>query len=436
MTRGYLWRSGADELKAMAIPVERFLAPRPDESPEEGKKRRTERLPGFASRGFRRFNQGRGEVYLLKQGDVVLGDEDQGDLDDWGRTFEGLSDGVHLIEHRGDRWQVLSHTLDYPEYDQIVVARRWSPYLRIVRRQVNYQIMIMALVLGLAALAVRQLVRKIVGPLEELRAWSERLGGGSLGVNGFEELHKSNIAEVSSLQDSFTQMGYRVEGALEAHRRFVADASHELKTPLTAISGMLELVESRPEMSPEDRQQALSVAKAEAGRMGTLVSDLLVLSRAQARRSGKREQRMLARLVEEQLTTLRVLFPQQEFRAELDGDVSWLVNSDAFARIVRNLVENAANHAGGQPIEVKLQELKGGSLRLQVVDRGPGIAADKLPQLFQRFYRMDEGRSREQGGFGLGLAIVQALVEEVGGELSCESTLGQGTTFTVLLKKT
>lgn len=436
MTRGYLWRSGADELRAMAIPVERFLTPRPEESAEEAVKRRTERLPGFAARGFRRFNQGRGEVYLLKKGEVVLGDEEQGASDDWGQTFAGLRDGVHLLDHRADRWQVLSHTLDYPEYDQIVVVRRWSPYLRIVRWLVNYQVLIMTLVLVLAALAVRELVRKIVGPLEELRAWTEHLGEASPGEMKLEKLHESRITEVSSLQDSFLQMGHRVEGALEAHRRFVADASHELKTPLTAISGMLELVESRPEMSPEDRQQALRVAKAEAGRMGTLVSDLLVLSRAQARRSGKRERRMLGRLVEEQLTTLRVLFPKQEFHAELDDEVSWNVNSDAFARIVRNLVENAANHAGGQPIEVKLEQLKRGSVRLRVIDRGPGIAADKLPQLFQRFYRMDEGRSREHGGFGLGLAIVKALVEEVGGELSCESVVGEGTSFTVLLKKT
>ena len=199
---------------------------------------------------------------------------------------------------------------------------------------------------------------------------------------------------------------------------------------------MLELVESRPEMSPEDRQQALKVAKAETGRMSTLVSDLLVLSRAQARRSGKRELRILAPLVEEQLTTLRLLFPRQAFQANLDAEAVWEVNSDAFARIVRNLVENAANHAGGQPIDVTLARV-GEDVRLQVTDRGPGIAADKLPQLFQRFYRMDDGRSREHGGFGLGLAIVKALVEEVGGELSCQSALGQGTTFTVtLLRKT
>lgn len=143
---------------------------------------------------------------------------------------------------------------------------------------------------------------------------------------------------------------------------------------------------------------------------------------------------MLASLVEEQLGTLRVLFPDQEFRSQLDPDACWSVNSDAFARVVRNLVENAAYHAGGKPIEVKLAQ-SAGQIVLQVIDHGPGIAAEKLPRLFQRFYRLDDGRSREQGGFGLGLAIVKALVEEAGGDLSCQSVVGKGTCFTVLFKK-
>lgn len=433
LVRGYLWRTGIEDLQGVAAPAERYLKNRPAESQTpEVRRRLRDRFERSerATRGFRRFTQGRAELFLLKDGVVLRGPEEE-ELASWESAFADLRDGIHVMDHQGIRWQVLSRRLQDPEYDQMVVARRWSPDLRIVRTLVGYQVLIMTLVLGLAVVAVRALAGRIVGPLNELQAWSKRLGEARV-----EKLNESNISELSSLQRSFTSMAHRVEAALEAHRRFVADASHELKTPLTAISGMLELVESRPEMSPEDRQQALKVAKAETGRMSTLVSDLLVLSRAQARRSGKRELRILAPLVEEQLTTLRLLFPRQAFQANLDAEAVWEVNSDAFARIVRNLVENAANHAGGQPIDVTLARV-GEDVRLQVTDRGPGIAADKLPQLFQRFYRMDDGRSREHGGFGLGLAIVKALVEEVGGELSCQSALGQGTTFTVtLLRKT
>lgn len=430
LVRGYLWRTGVADLQAVAQPVERFLQNRPAETSESRRRwrERPDRTQGVGQRGFRRFIQGRGELYLLKDGVIVRGGEDA-DVD-WGDSLAQLNEGVQVVDNQGLRWQVLSRRISDKDYDQLVVARRWTPDLQVVRSLIGYQVLTMTLMLALAVLAVRALARRIATPLGELRRWSERLGEARM-----EKLNESNIAEVGALQAAFVQMGHRVEGALEAHRRFVADASHELKTPLTAISGMLELVHSRPEMSAEDRQQALTVAQNETARMSTLVGDLLILSRAQARRSGKRELRVLAPLVEEQLTTLRLLFPDQEFRAQLDPKAAWSVNSDAFGRIVRNLVENAANHAGGQPIEVRLARL-GEAVSLQVIDRGPGIASEKLPELFQRFYRMDEGRSREQGGFGLGLAIVKALVEEVQGELSCQSEVGQGTTFTVTLNKT
>ena len=431
LVRSYLWRSGVRDLESLMGPVQRFLERPKGEPSHEILKRRAERLEGYAARGFRRISQGRGDVYLLKDGRIRQGPEEDGDSP-WGTIFSDLPDGVHLLERESEngRWQVLSHRISDEQYDQVVIARPWSPSLRIVRSLIGYQVLTMTFVLGLALLAVRTLARRIVAPLEELRRWSERLGETKI-----EMLEESDITEVAALQNSFTQMGSRVEEALSAHRRFVADASHELKTPLTAISGMLELVQSRPEMSQDDRLQALTVAQNEAARMATLVSDLLVLSRAQARRSGKRESRALAPLVEEQVSTLRLVYPHQDFQLSLDQAASWNVNSDAFARIVRNLAENAAKYAGGQPIRLELRQTKG-EVVFKVVDGGPGVDPEKLPHLFQRFYRTDDGRTREEGGFGLGLAIVKALVEEVGGELDCQSALGTGTTFIVAFRKT
>lgn len=431
LVRSYLWRSGVRDLQSLMGPVQRFLERPKGEPKHEMFRRRAERLEGYAARGFRRISQGRGDVYLLKEGKVLQGPDDENE-ERWAGVFGELSDGIHLLERGREhgRWQVLSQRIADEQYDQVVIARPWSPSLRIVRTLIGYQVLTMTLVLGLALLAVRTLARRIVAPLEELRTWSERVGETKI-----EKLEQSNITEVAALQNSFNEMGTRVEEALSAHRSFVADASHELKTPLTAISGMLELVQSRPEMSAEDRLQALTVAQTEAGRMSTLVSDLLVLSRAQARRSGKRESRSLSPLVEEQLSTLRLLYPQQVFETDLDEQATWSINSDAFARIVRNLVENAAKYAGGQPIKIALRQSKP-EVVLTVADQGRGIDPEKLPHLFQRFYRTDDGRTREEGGFGLGLAIVKALVEEVGGQLTCQSALGRGTTFTVCFKKT
>ncbi len=433
MVRRYFWRTGVEELQTFARPVERFLSNMgaeelPGEGLESRRQQRRERVGRGAGRlGLRRFNRGRDELFLLQSGKILKQSEES--ETSWGTTLAGLEPGIHLLELNGESFQVLSRNVSNPEYDQFVITRPWTPFLRTVRALVGYQVLTMTLVLGLAILAVRTLVRRIVGPLEELRDWSERIGESTI-----ETLTKSNIQEVAALQNSFSQMGHRVDEALVAHRRFVADASHELKTPLTAISGMLELLDSRPEMSLEDRKRAVGVAKTEAGRMETLVSDLLVLSRAQAGRSGERQTSLLAPMVEEQLATLRLLFTNQEFQSELDPETAWSVNPQAFARIVRNLVENAARHAGGAPIKLRLE---GGSerVRLEVIDHGPGIAADKLPQLYQRFYRTDEGRSRDLGGFGLGLAIVKALAEEADGELTCQSVVGKGTTFTVDFRK-
>ena len=434
MVRRYFWRTGIEELQSFARPVERFLSePGARGLPGEANNSRRANLGrdrlsrGAGRRGLRRFNRGRDELFLLHSG-KILKQSDESE-ESWGEGFAGLDPGVHLLELNGELYQVLSRNVSNKEYDQFVITRPWSPFIKTVRALVGYQVLTMTLVLALAILAVRALVRRIVVPLEELRDWSERIGESKI-----EALSESKIEEVAALQNSFSQMGHRVDEALAAHRRFVADASHELKTPLTAISGMLELLESRPEMSLEDRKQAVGVAKTEAGRMETLVSDLLVLSRAQARRSGERETSLLASMVEEQLVTLRLLFPGQQFDSELEGETAWSVNPQAFARIVRNLVENAARHAGGKPISVRLEGRPEGA-RLEVIDQGPGIAADKLPQLFQRFYRTDEGRSRDQGGFGLGLAIVEALAEEADGELTCRSAVGEGTTFCVDFKK-
>lgn len=110
------------------------------------------------------------------------------------------------------------------------------------------------------------------------------------------------------------------------------------------------------------------------------------------------------------------------------------MNPAAFSRVVRNLMENAARYAGGEPIEVVFLEDKE-TVGLSVKDAGPGIPVEKQDQLFQRFYRTDSGRARAEGGHGLGLAIVKALVEEGNGQIECLSEVGKGSEFRILFQK-
>lgn len=409
------------ETNAMAQGVERFLENRAERvgPPVRGNR--------SISRGLRRFNRGAAQLLLIKDGSIVLDEEDS--ERDWSTILPLVQPGFQAIELDDEHWQVLVREVKSPLADRFLIIRPWSPSMRLVRTLVLYQILASIVVMGLALVAVSTFATRLARPLEELRKKTKAVGRTQI-----KDLQSSMVVEISDLQESFIHMSQRVEEAMTSQRQFVADASHELKTPLTAISGMLELLQSRQDMDEQDRAQALSVAKTEADRMESLIADLLLLSRAQAKRSGERTKVPLAEIVLKEVATLKLLFPEQVFRLTGDTQVTHIMNSDAFSRIARNLMENAARYAGNGPIELNFQATDEGIV-FQVKDQGPGIPEDKLALLFERFYRTDSGRARSQGGHGLGLAIVKALVEEAGGHLSCQSEEGKGSEFRVLFRK-
>lgn len=219
---------------------------------------------------------------------------------------------------------------------------------------------------------------------------------------------------------------------LETVRRdFVANVSHELKTPLTAISGYAEtLLTDQPE--PAISRQFLETILANARRMQRLVDDQLDLSRIE---SGGWEPAPepvdLPQVAREAWRhALQPGSPEPTFTVRIDDAVRTVdVDPDALRQVFRNLFENAVRHtpAGGS-ITVTGQAEKG-LLHLAVADTGIGIASEHLPRIFERFYRVDPGRSRAQGGTGLGLAIVKHLVEAHGGRVEAASDLGHGTTI-------
>ena len=218
---------------------------------------------------------------------------------------------------------------------------------------------------------------------------------------------------------------------LETVRRdFVANVSHELKTPLTAISGYAEtLLTDQPE--PEVTRQFLETILANARRMQRLVDDQLDLSRIESGSWHPTPEPVDVETVAREAWRL-ALPPTSEtptFTVAIDPAVQIVaVDSDALRQVFRNLFENAIRHTppGGR-ISV-IGTLDREMAHLAVADTGIGIASDHLPRLFERFYRVDPGRSRAQGGTGLGLAIVKHLVEAHGGRVSATSVLGEGTT--------
>jgi two-component system OmpR family sensor kinase len=238
--------------------------------------------------------------------------------------------------------------------------------------------------------------------------------------------------EIGKLAATFDGMIEQLDGLLRSQRSFVADASHELRGPLTVIRGNLDLL--RRNLGEEDRQESLRALEAEGARMARIVNDLLALAEVE---SGPLEQ--------QQLVSLKDLILDAQDRALLlAGDRQIVIgrqddlwvkgDGHKLEQLIGNLVGNAIKYTpdGGTITLALFQE--GDWARLEVTDTGIGIPPEHLPHIFDRFYRVDKARSRAGGGTGLGLAIVKGIVLQHGGKVEVTSELGQGSTFTVWLR--
>jgi len=224
---------------------------------------------------------------------------------------------------------------------------------------------------------------------------------------------------------------------MEAARRdFVANVSHELKTPLTVVRGYAETLLG-DEPPPDVRRGFLTSILANATRMQRLVDDLLDLSRIESGAWTPHPERVGVRAVAEQAWADAGRSGggrEQVFAIEIPEDAAEVeADPQALRQILGNVLENAARYtpAGGS-VAVRARRL-GGAVVIEVSDTGPGIPGEHLPRIFERFYRVDTARSRELGGTGLGLAIVKHLVEAHGGRVEAESQLGAGTTIRITL---
>jgi two-component system phosphate regulon sensor histidine kinase PhoR len=215
-----------------------------------------------------------------------------------------------------------------------------------------------------------------------------------------------------------------------SQREFVANAAHELRTPLSVIAGAVEMLQAGAKETPEERDRFLDHIEREAGRLGRLARALLVLARAQTRAEPIRlEPVELEPLLERVATDLRrrAAVP---VRVECAPGLAAVAQPDLAEQIVANLADNAGKHTRHGEIALRAAERPGRRVAIEVSDTGSGIAPEDRDAIFERFYR---GRGREGEGFGLGLAIVRQAVLALGGELSLESAPGRGTSVGVVL---
>ncbi len=213
-------------------------------------------------------------------------------------------------------------------------------------------------------------------------------------------------------------------------RDFVANASHELKTPIAAVRGLVETILDDPEMDLGTQHRFLESIRTQAGRLGTLVDEMLLLSRLESHGAALQVEPLdVAPVLRELGEALQPLAAQRGLSLAVElppGPLVALASAEPLRRILSNLVTNALAYtpAGGRVRAVARAE--GAAVLLEVIDTGPGIPESERERVFERFYRLDKGRSRETGGTGLGLAIVKHLVQGLGGQVGIGDAPGGG----------
>jgi heavy metal sensor kinase len=318
----------------------------------------------------------------------------------------------------------------------IVVARTGDVEKKALRAFSLIALFLIPLTGIAAALAGWSVANRLLKPLNRLVAASREIGIAALDRRVDEPEHP---AELRELAQAYNGMLGRLQRAVEALRRFTADASHELRTPLTAIRGTAEVALARPR-SPEELRDTMGEILEETRSMLALVEDLLTLARGEEASVPRPTAPVdLVAVLRDVQDIGEALAEGKPVGVRLDAPESVIVHGAAgsLRRLFLNLVSNAVKftEAGVVEIRVRGANTEGedpGFVEVQVRDTGSGIAPEELPRVFDRFYRADAARERS-GGTGLGLAIVRMIVDQHEGEIHAASTPGTGSIFTVRL---
>ncbi|MEU6079530.1 HAMP domain-containing sensor histidine kinase [Streptomyces sp. NPDC047108] len=371
----------------------------------------------------------------------------------------------------GQRYRVLVR--ERPGGGTVAAAIDLNPLNDTTRRLIRIEIIVTAVVLTGLALLGSAVVRIGLKPLADVEATAEAIIDGDDLSRRVPE-RAPPTTEIGRLSATLNTMLGRIDqsfaessAAQERLRRFVADAGHELRTPLAAVLGLVELHRSGAASGAgQDRAGAKGAAgakeapraeefagaqditalldgiEAEGRRMRLLVEDLLLLARLDQERPQASEPVDLVPLAVDALATARATEPDRPLRLDLppgdedDGPQPTVVGDDVrLARVLTNLVSNALRHTpSGTPVALRIgTDEAAGQAVVEVADAGPGVPPEEAERIFDRFHRVGDGRDRASGGTGLGLSIVAAIVTAHGGTVRCLPTPGGGATFEVRL---
>lgn len=445
--RGYITHRTDDQLTAVSTAVEKFLADqrsthlasvfRSDGDQD------TDRLWQALSDsdGFPSFFQIRGPDGEIVQTIAPAGSPE---VPSWlaphvkpnhptGEIFAGAyADGDG--DGKDDSWRLRAALL-WDGESTLIVGMPMSGTHVVIKWLAIIQMIVTVVVLGGVAFVAARMIRRGLRPLEEIAVTASAIGGGDLSrrvrvAGPRTEIGRLGLAlnaMVSQLESAFGQ-----RQASEARlRRFVGDASHELRTPIASIRGYAELFRRGAATRPDDLAKALARIEAEAERMGKLVDEMLLLARLDEGRPLRQEPVDLTELAEDAVTDALAVEPDRPVRLEADDTVVVIGDADRLRQVLANLLANVRQHTPPEAPAVVRVAVEDGFAVLDVVDSGPGLTDGQRAQVFERFYRVAGSRFREHGGAGLGLSIVAAVVEAHGGEASVSPTPGGGATFQI-----
>jgi two-component system, OmpR family, sensor kinase len=290
-----------------------------------------------------------------------------------------------------------------------------------------------ALAVVLALLASYLAAASVASPLRRMARVAARVDDGDLHPR--MNPPRSASDEIRVLAESFNHMLDRLSEAFAAQRDFIADASHELRTPMTVIAGQLEVLAAQEQPAPEEVRRVQRLVAAEIARTSRLVDDMLFLARSEGRDFLKLEEIDLAPFITDLWTAS--VNGERRFELGVVPDATLTADPDRLAQALRNLIRNAIEHTS-EPnglVRLEVEAEPGERVRFVVLDDGPGIDPRQRERVFERFHRTDQSRARSSGGAGLGLAIVLAIAQAHGGRIHVGDSHAGGARFVLELPR-
>ena len=330
-------------------------------------------------------------------------------------------------------WFYILHKLDTGHYLMVSTPRPSLPLAQILRDDLLrpfFQAALVALLLGLLlSLLMGQWIAR---PLHHMAEGARKMADGK-----YDPIQPSGPNETRQLAESLNEMANRVQTSQQSQRDFIANISHELKTPLTSIQGFAQAILDGAAQTPEALQQAAGVIFNEAGRMHRLVMDLLVLARLEGGTADLQKAPVdLGLLLNNIVDKFKLQAEQANVRLNLQVGALPIITGDGdrLSQVFTNLVDNAIKFSPAAGLVTIFAALTGPDVLIQVRDSGIGIPAEDQKRIFERFYQVDKSRKGGSGrGVGLGLAIAHQIVNAHHGRIWVESTPGLGSTFCVSL---